>query len=910
MSRIRKTLRRVSVASAMALLALVSGSRGPAEAQIAPIPQDLGASGLGLALRRLPVAARVLMVTAHPDDENNGLLVRLSRGLGVRTALLTLTRGEGGQNEIGTELNEALGVLRTEELAAVHRFDGVEQYFGRSYEFGYSFSVDESLEKWGREETLGDIVRVIRSFRPDVILTLPLEAPGGGQHHQASAQLTREAFRASADPGRFPDQPRRGLLPWQARKLYQGGTGEKLPGASVVVRTGSFDPLLGVSWQELGSLARASHRCQGSNQLKADPVSGEAAYSLVDSEPAVGGVETDILDGIDVSLARLGSFAPAADARLAFLATDLDALRVQLDAALAAYDPRALDKAAPAIAAALDLARKLRARAQKSPLPELARYEILGRLLDKEKELSEALGLADGVSLTATADDDLVVPGQSFGVSVLIANQGSALLRVDDVTLGLPEGWKAKRIEGDPTPIDAGRSLNLKFQVKVADKGVRFSQPYWRRSLPTAYRYDLEAPAWEGLPWSPPDVSALLNYTAAGGVFTSLDTPAVWRYEGAWVGGEKQKAVAAVPLICLRITPEIAVFPLAMAKGSKREFRVSVLHNGKEPVLGTLRLEAPPGWSIDPVQTPLAFRFENEEASFRFQVSPPLGVAGGEIALRAVVVTRDKQEFRDGYQKIAYHHIQERNLYRTASARVKALDVRAPASVSVGYVMGAGDEVANAIFQLGVPVTFISETGLASGDLSRYSTIVTGIRAYQTRKDLRANHQRLMKYVEDGGNLVVQYNKLDFNQLAEAPSATSGFTGARGAKLDSPYVPYPGASVSGNRVTDETAPISMLVPDHPLFTTPNRLTQRDWNGWVQERGLYFLEVRDARYTDLLSSADPFPNNPGEKRGLLVESKFGTGTWTYVGLGLFRQLSAGTDGAYRILANLVARPRAK
>jgi len=905
-------LRRPWFLSTIALLALLGGSTAPAHAQLAPIPQDLGASGLGLALRRLPITARVLMVTAHPDDENNGLLVRLSRGLGVRTALMTLTRGEGGQNEIGSELNEALGVLRTEELAAVHRYDGVEQYFGRAYEFGFSFSVDESFEKWGRDDTLGDIVRAVRSFRPDVILTLPLELPGGGQHHQASAQLAREAFRAAADPARYPEQLKRGLMPWQARKIYQGGSGEKIPGAAVIVKTGSFDPLLGMSWQELGSQARASHRCQGSNQLKADPASGEVAYSLVDSEPSTSGIETDILDGIDVSLTRLVSFAPADDPRLAFLPTDVEALRVQLDAAVAAFDPRALDKAAAPIATALDLVRKLRARVQKSPLPEPSRFEIVNRLLQKERDLSDALGLATGLSLSATADDDLVVPGQSFGVSVLIANQGSAPLRVDDVTLGLPENWKAKRVEGEPKTIEGGRSLSLKYQVKVADKGVRFAQPYWRRSLPTSYRYDLDVPAYEGLAWGPPDVSASLKYTAAGGVSTSLDVPAVWRYEGHWVGGEKQKVVAAVPLLSLRLTPEIAVFPLATAKGSRREFRVSVENNGKEPVLGTLRLEAPPGWSVDPPQFPLSFRFEGEEATFRFLVSPPAGVAEGEIALRAVAVTRDNQEFRDGFQAIAYDHIQERNLYHPAAARVKALDVRLPAGVSVGYVMGAGDEVANAIFQLGVPVTFISEAGLSSGDLSRYSTIVTGIRAYQTRKDLRANHQRLMKYVEDGGNLVVQYNKLDFNQLAELPSATSGFTGtsARPGKLDSPYVPYPGAAVSTNRVTDEAAPITLLVPEHPLLTVPNRLTQRDWDGWVQERGAYFLETRDPRYVELLSSADPFPNNPGEKRGLLVESKLGKGTWTYVGLGLFRQVSAGTDGAYRILANLVARPRAK
>lgn len=905
----RGTLRRFAGGVALACVVALAGP-APVAAQLAPLPQDLGASGLGLALRRLPVTARVLMVTAHPDDENNGVLVRLSRGLGVRTALLTLTRGEGGQNEIGPELYEALGVLRSGELEAVHRYDGVEQYFGRAYEFGYSFSVDETFERWGRDETVGDIVRVIRLFRPDVILTMPPQAPGGGQHHQAASQLAKDAFRAAADPARYPDLAKRGLQPWQARKIYQGGGGIKMPGPVVAVRTGAFDPLLGYSWEEFGSLARASHRCQGSNQLKAEPASGEAGYGIVDSEPPMGGVEGDILDGIDVSLTRLASFVPADDPKLAFVATDVEALRVQIDAALSAYDPRALDKAAPPLAAALDLVRKLRTKLQKAALPEATRYELATRLGQKETDLMDALSLAQGLSLQATADDDRVVPGQAFGVSVLVANQGSGLLRVDDLALNVPEGWKAKRVEGDPKTIEAGKSLAVKFQVKVAEKGVRFSQPYWKRSLPTANRYDLELPAYEGLPWMPPDVTAALRYSGAGGVSASSDTPAVWRYEGPWVGGEKQKVVAAVPLLSLRLTPEIAVFPVPVAKGLKREFRVSVTHNGKEPVQGTLRLDAPPGWLVEPPQAPLAFRFEGEEATLRFQVTPAAAAPEGESAVVAVAQTRDKQEFRDGFRTIAYDHIQERNQYRPATARVKALDVKVPAGVSVGYIMGAGDEVANAIFQLGIPVTFITEAGLATGDLSRYSTIVLGIRAYQTRKDLRANQQKLVKYMEDGGNVVVQYNKLDFNQIAEAPSATSGFTGTTGAKKDSPWAPFPGASVTTNRITDENAPVTMLVPDHPYFTTPNRLTQRDWDGWIQERGTYFLELRDARYTDLLASADPFPQNAGEKRGILVEARVGKGSWTYVGLGLFRQVAAGTDGAYRILANLVGRSRTK
>jgi LmbE family N-acetylglucosaminyl deacetylase len=878
----------------------------PLAAQLAPLREDLGASGLGLALRKLPVTARVLFVTAHPDDEPSGLLVRLSRGLGVRTALLTLTRGEGGQNELGSELGEALGVLRTEELAAVHRYDGVEQYFGRSYEFGYSFSVDETFAKWGHDEALSDVVRAIRAFRPDVILTLPLQSTGGGQHHQAAAQLAREAFRVAADPSRFPEQTKRGLLPWQARKLYQAVEG-KLPAGTLVVKTGSFDPLLGMSWNEFGSLARANHRCQGASQLKVDPLSGDAPFALVDSEPAMGGVESDILDGIDVALTRLVAFAPTDDPRFAFLASDLDALRAQVDAAQAALDPRNLDKAAAPLASGLDLVRRLRARVQKSALPELARYEIVNRLVQKEKDFLAGLALAQGVAFEVGVDDDLVVPGQSFGVTASAFNQGASLLKVDDITLSVPDGWKVKR-SGDTRTLEPGGSVQLKFQVKVGDK-VRYAQPYWRRSGPAAYRYDLDLPALEGLPWSPPEVMASLKYSASGGIAGSVDAPALWRYQSRVVGGEKQKVVASVPLLSVRLTPEITVFPLAAAKSAKREFRVTVVANGKDPITATLRLEAPGGWTVDPPQTALAFRFEGEEANARFQVTPPPGVAEGEVGLRAVAVAGG-QEFREGYQTIAYDHIQERNLYRPASARVKALDVKVPAGVSVGYIMGAGDEVANAIFQLGIPVTFITESGLATGDLSRYSTIVTGIRAYLARKDLRTNHARLMKYVEDGGNLVVQYNKLDFNQLVEQATPDGSFTGTRGAKLDSPFAPYPGASVTTNRLTDENAPITMLIPDHPLLTTPNRLTSRDWDGWVQERGLYFLEVRDARYTDLLAGSDPFPLNAGEKKGILVEARLGKGTWSYCALSLFRQVTSGADGAYRILANLVARPRGK
>ncbi len=362
------------------VLAVVLALASPALAQLEPLDLDRGASGLGLALRQVGVSGRVLYVTAHPDDEHNGLLVRLARGLGLRTVLLSLTRGEGGQNAIGPELFEALGVLRTEELMAMHRYDGIEQRFGRPFEFGYSFSVAETFEKWGREETLGDTVRVIRDLRPDVILTLPLESGGGGQHHQAVAQLTRDAFRAAADPARFPGQ---GLRPWQARKVYQGGTGGfilNLPGTPVHVPTGVYDPLLGMTWQELGSRARALHRCQGMRQLKADPGPAQGTYFLVDSEPPVETAEDDILAGLDTTLVGLTRFAPGS----APLASALREIQEKAETARAAFNPDRLDAAVEPLAAMLRALRVLAARLPDNVSDPVARAEIAERLQDEE----------------------------------------------------------------------------------------------------------------------------------------------------------------------------------------------------------------------------------------------------------------------------------------------------------------------------------------------------------------------------------------------------------------------------------------------------------------------------------------------------------------------------------------------
>jgi hypothetical protein len=434
----------------------------------------------------------------------------------------------------------------------------------------------------------------------------------------------------------------------------------------------------------------------------------------------------------------------------------------------------------------------------------------------------------------------------------------------------------------------------------------RYSQPYWHRppgSGPGSDRYALEVSADDTLPWSPPPLVAEVR-CRIGEVPLRLREPVIWRYESP-VGGEKQKVLQVVPALAVRLTPAISVVPLSVTKA--KEFRATVSSNVKGTTAARVRLRVPAGWTVAPTEAALDFRFEGEERTVRFFVTPPVIRRREEQELRAVAV-REGREYAEGYQVITYPHIQERHLFHPATARVEALDVRVAPGVTLGYVMGAGDVVAEALHQLGAPVTLLGPDDLAYGDLSRYTTIVTGIRAYQTRPDLRAAHERLMRYVQDGGNLVVQYNKLDFNQLSEPPRA-GGFTGQRANRSNSPFTPYP-AAVTSNRITDENAPVKLLAPADPVFTTPNAIGPADWQDWVQERGTYFLDARDPHYTDLLAMTDPFPYNPGEKKGALVLARVGRGTWTYVGLGLFRQASAGTPGAYRLLANLVSRPRGR
>ncbi|HUI56823.1 MAG TPA: PIG-L family deacetylase [Bryobacteraceae bacterium] len=889
------------------------------------VSEDGGHIALGLALRKLGVSGTFLQTAAHPDDEHNALYAMFTHGMGLRSIDVQTTRGEGGQNEIGPELFRDMGVLRTSELLAAHRLDGAEQYFTRAIDFGYSFDPQEVINKWGRQEIVGDFVRLIRTFRPDVVLTMNIQGRGGDRAHEATTILVREAYRAAGDPAKFPEQLREGLRPWQARKLYftggfgggRGG-GRGGPGAPTTptptqppaapatpavklarVNTAAYDPLLGRTYAEIGADARGAHKCQGTGGLPPLPGIGggrggfgPAGYQLVDTTipGQMDKDETSLFDGVDTSLAALAQYAgpnpPAAlTAALAQIAGD--ARQAQ-----SAFDSGNDAGTAVPVEAGLAAVRGLRAQLPSLGLSDQARYEIDFRLRVKERDYEDAVLAAHGLTFDAVSDDGLVIGGQPIRVSVLAVNRGAAEVSVTGVTIS---GFDAPAACA-PGTVKKDAVYTCTSEAHVPKNAPLttpyFSDEYWNKpSNPAINVFDPNVPfgiAFAATPFR------VIFHVKAGDAEVSRELPVQFRYVKDTYFGEKRMELNVVPVFSVGITPTLAVIPAPAAGASQtaleREVYVSVTNGTKGAAQASAALELPAGWKAAPASVPLSFVHEDESLSARFQVTAPANVQAGEYNLRAVVTSpaAGNEKFSSGYQEVEYPHIQRRQVIKPAEAMLKVVNVKVTANLNVGYIDGVGDQVPPAIEQLGAKLQFIDRDELAWGDLSKHDVIVTGVRAYERRADLRAYNRRLLDYVERGGTVIVQYNKMEFNQAE--------------------YGPYH-ARVSGNRVADETVPVKILVPGDPVFEYPNPIGPATWAGWVQERGLYFLGEKDAKYVDLVSMVDSFPDNPGEKLGALVEGKLGKGRWIYVGLGLWRQLPAGTEGAYQLLANLLSLGKA-
>ena len=878
----------------LALVAVLTGTVAlPAQLRLRPITDQTGDTALELALRKLRTTGTLMMTTAHPDDENNGLLALMAHGLGLRTVLVTATRGDGGQNEIGPEIFDALAVLRTEELLAAHRFDGAEQYFTRAVDFGYSFSMEETYAKWGKEAIVEDYVRHIRTIRPDVITGFLWEGTSGGLHHQASTHITHEAYLAAADPKRFPEQIARGLRPWQPLKFYStgggapgGGRGAGAGAASVPVASNVFDRTLGRTFDEIGVEARTMHRCQDTSQLLPLPAGGGrgGGRGYVLQECVIAGqkdkAEASILDGLDLSIpalaTRFGGPTPPA-----VLQSSLRAITTAVDSANAAFAAGQMNTIVPALAMGLHELRALRAALPTMDVPVDGRFEIDFRLAQKERQFQDGLIAAANVRLDAIADDMTVTRGQAVNVQMYVANRGSGAVTVGKVTTsGGPAGAQAGGGQGACRAGDlaagaaqqCAESLLIPADAKWSDSGFKHD-PQFDRYVP-----DPAVPF--GLPFPPTPYRATFSLTI-GGEAVEQTLPVEARSGEDMSAGEKRSELLVVPALTVTVSPEVVVVPTGTA--ATREMRVTVRNNAKAATTGDVRLKVPAGWSVKPASIPVSFARTDEESTVRFTVSTPAGLKSGSAAISAEAESGGAS-FSTGYQAVEYPHIRRRLLFKPADAAVKMIDVKVAGRQNVGYVMGAGDKVPNAIQQLGVPVTLLTPDDLAWGDLSKYTVIMTGVRAYGNRPDLEANNQRLMDYVRNGGTMLVNYNRTEFNAAQ--------------------YGPYP-ATTSSNRVTDERAPVRLLVPNHPAFTTPNTIGPATWENWVQERGTYFLSTQAKTYVDLLESEDPFPYNAGAKRGILVEATLGKGRWIYIGLVLWRELPAAVPGAYQLLANLIS-----
>jgi LmbE family N-acetylglucosaminyl deacetylase len=887
-------------------LSLATISTPVAQHRLLPISAQRGEPALALMLRKLDTVGNFMMTTAHPDDENNAMLAFYAHGNGFRTSLVAATRGEGGQNEIGPELFEALAVLRTEELLAAHRYDGAEQYFTRAVDFGYSFSVDETLEKWGKQEILGDYVRMIRTIRPDVIVGFVFEGAGGGQHHQTSSRLSAEAFRAAADPKAFPEQiDKEGLRPWQAKKFYYtsgfgpgpgpaGDDGGKSP-VLAFTQSEAYDPVLGRTYAEVGAEGRSMHKCQGMSQLLPLPASAEQqqgfggprGYRLQDTV-LPGGVtrqESDPFDGVDTSLRSLAAFAgerpPAA------LTEAIDRVQAAVSDARKAFDASGSGAAVTALVRGLRAVRELRRSLASLGVSTDAAFEIDHRLRLKESQFAEALLLATDVRTEAVARDGLVVPGQNVQVDLLIANRSRAPVMIsrrsltgleakapvceDDKLLRAPEGRAACSVTAR-VPADA-----------------RLTAAHFRYA-PDASRFIVDPDVPPGLPFRPTPFTASFLLNVAG-IDVTTTVPVQFRSEGNLFSGEKRSELHVVPRFAVTASPEIVVIPRAAstpgAKAAGRDVRVTVTNHAPGPSKATVQLELPQGWKSTPASAPVSFTREDEAMTVRFTLEVPAAAAQkpGDLTLRARV-TDGATSYTQGYQVVEYPHTTRRHVLRAPEISVKTLDVAVKPNLTIGYVMGVGDEIPPALEQLGARVELLDAEALAWGDLNRFDVVMTGVRAYERRADLRAHNQRLIDYARAGGTVIVNYNKFEFNEAQ--------------------YGPYPGR-VGRERVTDENSVVRLLQPQNPVFTTPNRIGDADWRGWRQERGLYFFDTagRDPQIVDLLELEDPFPYNKGAKRGALVEARVGQGRWIYVGLGLWRQLPAGTDGAYRLMANLIS-----
>ncbi len=799
-----------------------------------------GTPAIEQSLAKLTVLGSVLMIAAHPDDENTAILAYYARGRHMRTGYLSLTRGEGGQNLIGPEQGDLLGLIRSHELLAARRIDGAEQFFTRAIDFGYSKTPEETMAKWGHDRILSDVVWVIRRFRPDVVILRFSGTPKDGHgQHQVSAILGKEAFFAAADPNRFPEQLKF-VEPWKARRLLfnsfsftreQEKDAAAIPGR-IEVDLGAYDPVLGASYSQIAGMSRSMHRSQG---MGASQRPGPVKNYLV---PVAGDPPAkDAFDGIDTSWERVPGGAGIG--------------RILAEAARA-FDPNHPERAIPLLL--------------KAHPPIAAIHDPWAT--EKLSDLDEAIALCAGLWLDANADNYAVVPGSTVEVSYTALNRSTAPMKLESLTL---EGMGGQsRTDAHAADLAANQPVNAQLKYTVpADQP--YSQPFWLREPKHGDTYTISDQRLVGEPDDPP-VLTLRFRIESGGVTFDLVRPVRHRYVDR-VDGEQTRALTVVPPVALNLPRDMVLFPDSRPRSVDIEVRANAPKQA-----GDVRLALDPGWDAQPATRPFAQEKVAEQQPLAFEIKPANGPdPPAELHAMARVGDRD---IGVGMLVISHPPLPPLTVFPPAVVKLVRADVRVTAH-KVGYVMGAGDEMPDAIRQLGCEVTLLTASDLEQGDFSRFDVIVTGVRAYNMRADLRANLPRLLDYARNGGTLIDQYNVTDGNLV--------------------PMGPYP-FKIGHDRVSVEEAPVAFTNPNNPLLHTPNEITQKDFDGWIQERGLYFASEWDGKYQTVLESHDP-----GEKpqAGGMFYARYGKGVYIFSGYSWFRELPAGVPGAYRMFANMLS-----
>jgi len=930
--RVRPGFRQLSLILIPILLALawvVQPAPKPVNASeprfVDPLPQDAGAAGLQEMLLRLQTTARLMQTVAHPDDEDGGMLTLESRGKGATVLLLTLNRGEGGQNKLGSNLFDVLGVLRTLELLAADRYYGVEQRFTRVADFGFSKNAAETFQKWqGHDIPLGDMVRVIRTFRPDVLVARfsGTDRDGHG-HHQASSILTREAFRAAADSNRFPEQIKEGLLPWQAKKLYIGNVcgfgAQTCPAENYTVKlnTGEPNPRLGMSYVQFAMEGLRHQLSQGAGGWSIDPGPRYTYYKLVDSVlPSTtdkDGHEQDFFDGIDTSLPGLASRLGAEESKMPWLRPGLSEIAKHIQDASQRSEKSTSASAGPLLVA-LQSMESVVSRVDSSSIDPTLKEDLSVRLREKQQQMERAINLAMDISIEATVAPQssgtglpkeqealtAVSPGQKFLVRVKLHNGSKYKLVIDRVQLDAPKGW-ARQVDAEPVlVVAAGQDQYANFLVHIpaeATDGRFYTRPYWHRDDPETESINtIDNERYVTLPFPPPLFHATAQYHThhsghdlnflggehqlggSDGPKTEISSPVVAAFVDE-KGEERKRTLAIVPAFSVMLEPGQQVIPTE----HQGEFRVKVgvSTNLSSAATGTLHLEVPTGWGVEPTQQEMELHKRGEKQEFEFRISPA-SLKEGRANIHAVLESGGVN-YNEGDSLVTREDLDSFYYYQPAMQRISIVDVRVPKDLKVGYIMGAGDDIPTVLGQIGMDVTLIPADRLAGVNLSQYQTIVLGIRAYDTQKDLAANNKKLLDFVYNGGTLVVQYETgvADFNK--------------------GKFTPYP-AELSRARVSVEEAPVEILAPDDGVFHYPNQITPHDFDAWVQERGLYFMDQWDSHFKPLLACHDPA--EPPQKGGLLL-AQYGKGTYIYTGYAFFRQLPAGVPGAIRLYVNLLS-----